>query len=88
MFKSISLFFNYSNEGFEIDRLKEAAKLLEGSHDFRSFMKVSKEQKTVFLFLLSNAKRNFYLILTSYFSCVLDLPIELWIALKYNPVLQ
>lgn len=34
------------NEDFQIERLKEAAKLLEGIHDFRTFMKVSKEQRT------------------------------------------
>lgn len=27
--------------------MKEAAKMLEGVHDFRSFMKVSKEQRTM-----------------------------------------
>lgn len=34
-------------EGFDIEQVKEAAKQMEGLHDFRTFMKVSKEQKTV-----------------------------------------
>lgn len=34
-------------EGFDIEQVKEATKQMEGFHDFRSFMKVSKEQITV-----------------------------------------
>lgn len=33
--------------GFDIERAEEAAKMMEGLHDFRSFMKKSGEQKTV-----------------------------------------
>ncbi|XP_055320713.1 tRNA pseudouridine synthase-like 1 isoform X2 [Sitodiplosis mosellana] len=35
------------NEGFDIERVKDTAKQMEGVHDFRTFMKVSKEQKTL-----------------------------------------
>lgn len=35
------------NTDFDIERMRAAAKQMEGYHDFRSFMKASKEQKTV-----------------------------------------
>lgn len=35
------------NRGFEIERAKEVAEMLVGVHDFRTFMSVSREQKTV-----------------------------------------
>lgn len=35
------------NVDFDIERMRAAAKQIEGYHDFRSFMKTSKEQKTV-----------------------------------------
>lgn len=44
---SAIFFVFHRNEGFQIDRLKEAAQMLEGVHDFRTFMKVSKEQRTM-----------------------------------------
>lgn len=43
-----ALYYSYRNHGFDIERVKAAAKQLEGVHDFRSFMHVSKEQRTVF----------------------------------------
>lgn len=36
-----------SSETFDIDKLKRTSKLFIGKHDFRSFMKYSKEEKTV-----------------------------------------
>lgn len=47
----IMFFFSYDfrNDGFDIEKVKQAAKQMEGIHDFRSFMKVSKEQKSVIL---------------------------------------
>lgn len=38
---------SYRNQGFDIRRVEESAKQLEGIHDFRTFMKVSKEDRTV-----------------------------------------
>lgn len=38
---------NYRNQGFDIERVKESSKQLEGIHDLRTFMKVSKEERTV-----------------------------------------
>lgn len=38
---------NYSEDEFDIEKAKEASKILIGRHDFRSFMSVSKENKTV-----------------------------------------
>lgn len=35
------------NNGFEIERAREVAQMFVGVHDFRSFMNVSHEQKTV-----------------------------------------
>lgn len=37
---------SYRNTDFSIERVREVAKMLEGIHDYRSFMKVSKEQRT------------------------------------------
>lgn len=34
------------NTDFSIERVREVAEMLEGIHDYRSFMKVSKEQRT------------------------------------------
>lgn len=38
--------FSFRNRDFNIERVREVAKMLEGIHDYRSFMKVSKEQRT------------------------------------------
>lgn len=35
------------NKGFEIERAREVAEMFVGVHDFRSFMNVSREQRTV-----------------------------------------
>lgn len=40
-------FFVESNRGFDVERMRAAAKQIQGFHDFRSFMKASKEEKTV-----------------------------------------
>lgn len=37
---------SFRNIDFNIERVREVAKMLEGIHDYRSFMKVSKEQRT------------------------------------------
>lgn len=38
---------DFRNHNFNIERAKEAATLLEGTHDFRTFMNVSNEDRTV-----------------------------------------
>lgn len=52
-------------KGFDIERAIAAAKMMEGVHDFRAFMKISKEQKTVnfdasfatnYVFIINNNK--------------------------------
>lgn len=42
------MLFLVRNEGFDIEQAKQAAKQMEGIRDFRTFMKASKEQRTVF----------------------------------------
>lgn len=37
----------YRNKGFDIERAKEVAEMLTGVHDFRTFMSVSRETRTV-----------------------------------------
>lgn len=42
----INTFASFRNIDFNIERVRQVAKMLEGIHDFRSFMKTSKEQRT------------------------------------------
>lgn len=39
--------FIFRSDQFDIDTFKSAAQMFVGKHDFRSFMRYSKEEKTV-----------------------------------------
>lgn len=75
--------------GFDIERAKEVAKMLEGLHDFRSFMKKSKEEKTVNFVLVfisdrlvfNNNNDNRTVL---FFSSIPNSVLEKWIASKLH----
>lgn len=44
----------YRNKGFDIEKAKEVAEMFTGVHDFRTFMNVSREMRSVTMIKLNH----------------------------------
>lgn len=58
--ESNAIAYSHRNSHFDVERVKRAAAMLVGKHDFRTFMQISRDEKTVNISLVAHALREFF----------------------------